>query len=769
MKAANHRAVALLLVLSATASGTSRFSGEKGARAHRTTLAAAESTVCAIAADGSVNCWGGTVKGVSDLPVAMAVGGPAVSIATGFGHACAIMAISGAVRCWGQNGSGQLGNGSPTTSLVVTPVTVTGLTKVTSIAAGLAHTCAVRVDGTVWCWGLNDSGQLGNGSLVKSAVPTQVKGLTGAVSVVAGHLHTCALLEDGRVSCWGTNGGGELGNNSGITRSEFPQFTQPVSNVPGVVAVELVAQSTFTCARLSDGSMSCWGLNSNGQFGNGTFNAVATAPVASKVSPGVVAFAAGNEHLCVILVDGTASCWGNGANGANGDGTSLGRTLPGPPVQGVADAVEIAAGNQFACAAIVDGTIRCWGDNQFGEHGNQTTAPSGTDSVIGIAGNALARGVTAGNRYTCGRRNNGDAACWGSGTHGQLGDSASTTSPAPVAVTSLSRVLGLSAGTGSHTCAVDTRGSIECWGNNSHGQLGNGTTTDSNQPVTVKSQVQFVAVAAGDLHTCAITVTGIILCWGANDRGQLGNGSTVDSSVPVRAIGVISGAVAITTGNKFSCALIADGSARCWGDNTSDQLGDGGAEPFASSMQSVPGLAGIVGMAAGAAHACAVTASGTALCWGDNSRGQIGNNSTQRATLPTTVANLTDATTISAGGLFTCAGQAGGVVSCWGANDSGQLSTTDSLDHFTPSPVGHFVFCSNIVCGNGSNRIFVPIQTAVAVATGTRTSTPDQEHACMADASGHIFCWGDNSQGEIGDGSTLNASHPTEVISFVAQ
>src|SRR5262249_14912917 len=155
----------------------------------------------------------------------------------------------------------------------------------------------------------------------------------------------------------------------------------------------------------------------------------------------------------------------------------------------------------------------------------------------------------------------------------------------------------------------------------------------------------FVAVSAGDSHSCGLTATGQVRCWGANDRGQLGvTGSGSNTALLVPGI---ANASAIAAGNKFACALVANGTVRCWGDNSSNQLGDGGVETFSVTPKQVPGLANVVNVAAGANHVCAVTSAGTVLCWGANSRGQIGNNTTQAAQFPTTVQGLTDAVAVS--------------------------------------------------------------------------------------------------------------------------
>ena len=784
------RFLALAVVFSSVALGAARYSGEEGTRAHRKRLSAGWNHACALMDDGTVQCWGDNIWGqlgdgtftTRTTPVTVSNLNSVLSIAVGRQHSCAIIGTSGSVRCWGRNDGGQLGNGT-SSQTINHPVAVSGLVNVVALTAGDSHTCAVRVDETVWCWGDNLEGQVGNGGIGSFAlVPVQVNNLL-AVAVEAGAIHTCALRTDSSVSCWGANGLGELGNNSFLP-SNVPVSTARLSATPGVGAVDLAAAGSFTCARLSDASVSCWGDNGSGQFGNGAsgINVLSPVPVASNVSPTVVALATGSRHACAILASGTVSCWGSDAGGQLGDGGNAPSIpLPGPPVPGITDAVEITAGLKFTCALIVGGTVRCWGDNAFGQHGDGTNSPQGIDFVTDITGTFLGHGVTAGNQFTCGRRGSGASACWGAGTQGQLGDSANTSSSNPVAITGIANTIGLSAGHGSHACAIDATGVARCWGDNSRGQLGNGTLTSSNQPVPVLNNgTLFVAISAGDLHTCAVAVGGTVFCWGAGDRGQLGAGDTADSSAP-RQVSGITNAVAVAAGNQFACALSSQGNVWCWGDNSANQLAPLFPEAFSSTPQRVFIVAGvltfqlydIVGIAAGASHVCAVAGFGTVVCWGANSRGQIGNNSTLPALHPAFVTALNDAVSVSAGAFFTCAAQANGGASCWGANDSGELSAIDSVDHLTPTPVGRFVLCGSF-CPAGF--AFFPISTVTAIATGTGSRfiffpSPHlvgQEHACALFTSGVIDCWGNNVQGEIGDGTTTNQPRPTAVNSFLA-
>ena len=241
-----------------------------------------------------------------------------------------------------------------------------------------------------------------------------------------------------------------------------------------------------------------------------------------------------------------------------------------------------------------------------------------------------------------------------------------------------------------HTCALTSAGGVKCWGANESGQLGNGTTTDSDKPVDVsglKSGV--IAIAAGGQHTCAVTSTGGVKCWGLNDGGQLGNGTNsyygcapssapCSSSTPVDVEGLASGVTAIAAGAGWVCALTSAGGVKCWGWNYYGQLGNGTPSPISNTPVDVSGLAsGVSAISANSLHACALTTAGHVKCWGSsNPDGSIDSD------VPVDVSGLGGGVTaITAGGLHACAIISGGGVRCWGTNSEGELgngSTTDS-------------------------------------------------------------------------------------------
>jgi alpha-tubulin suppressor-like RCC1 family protein len=258
---------------------------------------------------------------------------------------------------------------------------------------------------------------------------------------------------------------------------------------------------------------------------------------------------------------------------------------------------------------------------------------------------------------------------------------------------------------GNHTCALLANGTAECWGANAYGQLGNGTTVHSSTPVVVTGLANAVAITAGGNHSCAVLADGTARCWGANAFGQLGdgtatgpqicNGSVPCSTTPVVVTG-LANAVAITGGGNHSCALLADGTARCWGANAFGQLGNGtftgpqtcsGGAACSTTAVVVRGLVNALSVTAGGDHSCALLVSGTAKCWGANGSGQLGNGSTTNASTPVVVSGLTGAASISAGDSHSCAVLANGTAKCWGLNASGQLGNGTTTPATTPVPV----------------------------------------------------------------------------------
>jgi alpha-tubulin suppressor-like RCC1 family protein len=240
----------------------------------------------------------------------------------------------------------------------------------------------------------------------------------------------------------------------------------------------------------------------------------------------------------------------------------------------------------------------------------------------------LASGVTAisvSGESNCALTSVGGVKCWGSNYYGQLGDGTSIDRRTPVDVVGLTTGVTAIAANGGYTCALTGAGGVKCWGDNSHGQLGDGTTDEHHTPVDVSGLASGVAaITVGGLHTCALTTAGGVKCWGYNFAGALGDGSSTDRHTPVNVLGLTSGVVAIAAGFGHSCAITAARAVECWGYNSFGQLGDGSKAGHLTPVE-VSGLAsGVVGLAANGQYSCALTSSGEIKCWGGNDDGQLG-------------------------------------------------------------------------------------------------------------------------------------------------
>jgi alpha-tubulin suppressor-like RCC1 family protein len=359
------------------------------------------------------------------------VSNKASSIAAGHSHTCAVTG-SGGVKCWGKNEHGELGNGTFNASLV--PVDVTGLrTGVRSVVAGWGHTCALTTSGGVKCWGYNQNGELGNGTNTKSNIPVDVRGLSSGVkSLEAGDDHTCALMESGQVKCWGFNEYGQLGDGTAVDRNA-PVDVQGI--IPPVVAV--AAGWGHTCALTDQGAVKCWGNNHYGQVGDGSSIENLHTPVnVAGLAYGVAAISADGGHTCALLARGVLECWGNNKYGQLGDGTAEVREVPVPVVGLTTDIAKVVAGWNHTCVVKGSGDVVCWGWNYYGQLGNgiRTTSTRPTDA------GELASGVTdlaLGWGHTCAITDSGGVQCWGLNDKGQVGDDSTSDAFLPIDVVGL--------------------------------------------------------------------------------------------------------------------------------------------------------------------------------------------------------------------------------------------------------------------------------------------------------------------------------------------
>lgn len=342
------------------------------------------------------------------------------------------------------------------------------------------------------------------------------------------------------------------------------------------------------------------------------------------------------------------------------------------------------------------GTVRCWGAGGRGELGNDSLVGSGVPVDVRAVSNATA--VAAGATHSCALVAGGAVKCWGSNDYGELGNGGMGSSSVPVDVVGISGATAIAAG-GGHSCALLPGGVVKCWGHGLSGELGNNTHNSSNVPVTVAGITGATAItASGEFQdplrgfSCAL-VAGAVECWGSGDLGQLGGGIFgPDSATPVAVPG-ITGASAVSSGRWHACALVTGGTVKCWGDDSSGQLGDGVISIGGRVPVDVQEVSGATAIGAGGAQSCAVIAGGGVKCWGEGTLGQLGNGSTDDSVAPVDVSGISGATRLTVGGAHSCVLVAAGAVKCWGYGRTGELGRNawvDSpvpVDLFDPQPV----------------------------------------------------------------------------------
>ena len=410
-------------------------------------------------------------------------------------------------------------------------------------------------------------------------------GVSGlAWSAGAGVPSGLALYPNGMLSGVPTEpGGGSFAVLATKTGASGQKVYTIIVNGNSLDVVQLVAGTSHTCAVTPEGSAKCWGWNANGQLGDGTTTDRLTPTEVTGLSSGVSSISLGMGHTCAVTTAGAALCWGSNGMGQLGDGTTTAKYVP-TAVSGLTSGVAAisASGGNFTCALTTGGAAKCWGNNGYGQLGDNTvnsrTVPT---NVSGLSSGVASIGTGSG--HTCAVTTAGTAKCWGWGGYGQVGDGTSTNRRVPTNVSGLSSgVTAISAG-GHFSCAV-TSGALTCWGRNIEGQLGDGTTTNRLVPTSVSGLSSGVATTdLGQYHSCAVTTAGAAKCWGQNGSGRIGDGTTTNALAPTDVSGLSSGVTSITAGAEHTCAISAAGT-KCWGRGAAGRLGSGN-----TTDQLVPG------------------------------------------------------------------------------------------------------------------------------------------------------------------------------------
>jgi len=539
-------------------------------------IATGASHSCAVKTDNSLYCWGDNTSGqlgigsvggqqTSPLRVGLSVW---AEVAAGKDHTCAIQDGSDQLYCWGSNSYGQLGIGSSGGNYGSPQQESTASTDWMTLEVGDYFSCATELNGDVHCWGLNSTGQLGDGSLFNRNDPVRSGNHLGYTQLALGSKHACARKSNGAIDCWGHNAWGNLGQGY----SSYKNVPTRVGDLSdwNYNSFSTIGENQACSIRSvsSDETLWCAGSNNYGQLGDGaTVNKQHLIQGDTATNWWMVE--AGTFHTCGRKTDNSIWCWGQNNIGQLGDGTTADRISP---VQiGAGPSWDyISAGFFHTCAKRSTGDLYCWGWNSSGQLGDGTTANRKSPTLVG--GSFI--GVSTGNRHTCATKSANQLWCWGYNYYGQLGDgtTANRKSPTQVAGTSWDPNK-LTAGS-YHTCAIQTDGKLFCWGWNAYGQLGDGTQNNRKNPTQVGTATNWSKVSAGGSHACALKTTGTLWCWGYNWWGQLGDGTQTTRYSPVQ-IGTATDWVQVMTGTFYStCALKNDSTLWCWGYNESGQHGD---------------------------------------------------------------------------------------------------------------------------------------------------------------------------------------------------
>jgi alpha-tubulin suppressor-like RCC1 family protein len=883
-------------------------------------IAAGDNHSLALKNDGSVWTWGFNGQGqlatggTTNRSVPAAVSGLSGVIAIGAGgnHTLVVTnEFNNPMKAWGQNSNGQVGDG--TTSQALNPVSVSIVTNASATAGGNAHTVTRKSDGTVLAWGYNFYGQLGDNSTNQRTTAVSVSGLSGVTSVAAGFHHSLAAKSDGSVAAWGRNQSDQIGDGTSGTNRLLPT---PVNNVSGIVAVG--AGQYHSVAVSSDGVVWAWGDNASGQIGDGTTTnrldpvKISEAGFSWKAGTPTFSPAAGtyNSNQSVTIssytsgatirytTDGTdptgsspvystpvsitatttlkATASKAGLSDSNvgvsvytmkvalpsfspaggtytaAQNVTISTTTSGATLRYTTDGSEpTSSSTAYSAPVLVDTTTTLkakgfksgWTESDtrsgtytmnFGTLAAPGMTPgagtyiSSVDVSMSAAPYATIRYTTNGSEPTSGSTIytgpvtltttttlkakafhpdyttsattttaytikaatptfTPDAGSYGASqtitiatatpgatiTYTLNGADPTVTDPAIASGGSIvvgnytlkarafktgctdSDVKAASytttgaftaaavAGGGSHSLVLKTDGTVWGFGLNSNGQIGDTTTTSPRStPVQVAGLTGVTAIAAGSAHSVALKSDGSVVAWGVNSSGQLGNGTTTQRTSPTTVPG-LTGVVAIAAGLNHTVALKSDGSVVAWGENANGQLGDS-TDTDRTGPVGVSGLtSGVVAIAAGHYHTLAVKSDGSVVAWGNNANGQVGDGSQTTAWVPTQVSGLTSGVAeVAAGGFHSLARKADGSVVGWGLNNFGQLGDGSTTQRLTPVSL-------------------TTLSSVSAVRAG-------QNHSYALKSNSTVWSWGNGSSGQLGDGTNVAKSTPVQVTGLPA-
>ena len=643
---------------------------------------------CGISTTGAAYCWGHNFYGQLGNGNNSTQNSPALvtgshiwqQLSVGYQHTCGVT-TGGAGYCWGSASSGRLGN-TVTSGNYSDPQSIDGAYSWQNISAGYQSSCGVTTGNVGYCWGANNEGQLGDGSIIDSSSPKLIPGGWQEIKTNKGYSPTesfsCGISTAGAAYCWGVGTHGRLGNNN------TSNSLTPSAVTGGHTFTKLSLGQIHSCGITGSGAAYCWGYGFYGQMGNGTLGAATYKnPVLVTGGHTWQDISAGYYHSCGVTTAGAAYCWGSGSDGRTGTGIFSDDAYP-KPVLGGLIVTSLSNGYDSSCLTSSGNTAYCWGKNE----GNYLATPLSKflrKNILLPGSNVIE--VSSSLDHTCVINESNQAYCWGLGKKGQLGNGANLDQNSAVLVSGTNTWTQIAAGR-EYSCALNSANQIYCWGSRSQGLLGDGSSSGfTNTPVLVSGGHSWKAVSGGSYyHNCGITVAGDAYCWGDNSKGQLGNNNMpTDSNIPV----LVSGGKkwkSIVTGYFHTCGIDSNDDTYCWGrDEYDDALGDGPGLTNQAAPAKVLGSYRWKSLSAFGNSTCGVDTNDKAYCWGDGYNYKLGDGGSTDKHSPTLVNGGHSWKQISIGDNHTCGITLTNQAYCWGRTYQGQ-NGSETAGSFSTSP-----------------------------------------------------------------------------------
>lgn len=646
---------------------------------------------CAIRDDSTLWCWGDNTRSqlgdgiLSDQtedddnsnnlsqPKQIGIDTDWIAISLGDEFSCGIRAITNSdkrIYCWGENDSGQLSLG-PVTNPVSAPQDTTGATNWTAVSTGDTHTCAIKSDQSLHCWGDNTFGQLGQGDDSPSFSPVEVTSSTPWTNVATGNGHTCGIKSDATLWCWGNNTTGQLGVGNSTHQPTPIQVNHDND------WLDVFAGDSTSCAIDSEYIGYCWGLNEDGQLAKG-LSTETDRPRIFDESDNWDSLDSGVEHTCGLKNEsGQKTLWCGGGNSfgqlgiSSTDNKSVAVQLKG--ANGLLEYWNsISTGHHHTCAIDENQALYCWGKNshnQLATNSTNNVAANWSLQKIEVPADPNQVDdwlvVDAGASHTCGIKETDNLGatrntlyCWGDNSTGQIGNNGSGAGLRVSTPTQITNDMWLDVAVGGyidathteggHTCGIKiaapniTEGELWCWGQNNASQLGNeaSNTDDETAPIKIGFDADWVSIDAGNQHTCALKSNDTLHCWGAHSRGQIGVAGLGGSSLSDKPLQVSGTWKSYDLGHNSSCAIDKTSSnLLCWGDNSTMQLTSKLANE--NGRVSTPDAATFLSPAwekisMGKTHSCGIHKDDlnnhTTYCWGEGAQYQLGDGNAWKET-----------------------------------------------------------------------------------------------------------------------------------------